>query len=207
MFPPWFVREAGWTSAWGLHPNPHPEYLGSNRNLMHFVSFPLLQPPEGLVLGKSPPEVLQMGMWLFQARAWHGREKLFSHHCSWIGASSRVKLSPRSPSPAVDPSPKSPWFSPLLPPVTQPNKPRSPVFKTGPFSILFCPIKILHSQVEREELEIRIHIDLHGYLYIYIPLYRYIYIFTVENGKGSSSSHLDNPMGTDNRPAGNWEVW
>lgn len=120
---------------------------------------------------------------------------------------SRVKLSFQFPSPAVHPSPKPPWFSPLLPPATQPNEARSPVLKTGPFSILFCPIKILHSQVERGALEIRIHIDLHVYLYIYIPLYRYIYIFAVENGKGSSSSHLGNPKGTYNRPAGKWEAW
>lgn len=56
-----------------------------------------------------------------------------------------------------------------------------------------------------ERGEIRIHIDLRIYLYIYIPLYRYI--FTVENRKGSSSSHLENPMETYNRPAVDGEMW
>lgn len=89
---------------------------------------------------------------------------------------SKVKSSLQFPSPAAGPSQNPPRDLPLLPPATQSDKPHSRVFKTGPFSILFCPIKILHSQVEIGEREIRIHIDLHIYLYIYIPLYRYLYI-------------------------------
>lgn len=82
---------------------------------------------------------------------------------------SQVRFSLRSPSLAAHPS-QNPCGSPPFSHPQHKQTSHRELFKMGPFSSLFCPIKILHSQVERGE--IRIHIDLHVYSYIYIPLYR-----------------------------------
>lgn len=88
---------------------------------------------------------------------------------------SKVKSSLQFPSPAAGPSRNPPRDLPLLPPATQSDKPHSRVFKTGPFSILFCPIKILHSQVEIGERDTYTYRSSYIFIYIHTSVQIFIY--------------------------------
>lgn len=83
-------------------------------------------------------------MWTCATSRSSGNLHLFPSWFSWSHF-------PVVPHPSCRPLPKSHMglaSSPTRNTTRQPDKPHSRVFKTGPFSILFRPIKILHSQVE-----------------------------------------------------------